>query len=101
MSNHALPNSCNVKTNIGAQFLRLVDHSFPKEHSLINRTTIKIGFRCLSNLGQVIANYNSKLMKEDDAQNLQDLQTAQNLRNNCNCKQKVECPLNAQCQEKK
>ena len=28
------PFSCNVKTNIGAKFLKLVDNSFPKEHPL-------------------------------------------------------------------
>ena len=44
------PFDCHVKTNIGAKFLRLIDQHFPKDHPLcplINRNTMKIGYRCL------------------------------------------------------
>ena len=58
------PFDCQVKTNIGAKFLRLIDQNFPKDHPLhplINRNTVKIGYRCLPNLKKVIAQHNSKI----------------------------------------
>ena len=90
------PFACNVKTNIGAKFLRLLDKIYPKGHilhPLLNRNTIKISYRCLPNLGNIIAKHNAKLLKEPAELQPQD--------SNCNCNNKDECPLDGQCQTDK
>ena len=81
--------------------MRLLDYHFPKEHPLhplINRNTIKISYRCLPNLGKVIAKHNSKVMKQN-LQTEENLQTAQNFKN-CNCRNKEGCPLMGECQQR-
>ena len=43
------PFSRNVRTNIGEQFLKLIDKNFPQNHPLrkvISRNTVKILYRC-------------------------------------------------------
>jgi hypothetical protein len=96
-------------SNIGATFVRLIDTHFPKKHPLhplFNRNTVKISYRCLPNLGQIISKHNSKVTKklldakENVQQNPQNLQQNQNLQNNCNYQNKEKCPLLGQCQTK-
>ena len=60
------PFSQNVMTNIGAEILKAVTSSFPKDHSLykiFNRNTIKISYRTTSSMQQVISRHNTKLLK--------------------------------------
>ena len=88
------PFALNVRTNIGAKFLQLIDKHFPPSHplsKLINRNTVKISYRCTPNLAKLISGHNSKILKER-------LPTP--LVRKCNCPKKKVCPLNGQCLEK-
>ena len=88
------PFALNVKTNIGAKFLQLIDKHFPPSHplsKLINRNTVKISYRCTPNLAKMISGHNSKILKE---------RLPKPLVKTCNCSRKKVCPLNGQCLEK-
>ena len=59
------PFSQNVSTNVGAKFLKLIDSCFPPQHPLakiMNRNTVKVGYRCMPNMSQVINNHNTKIL---------------------------------------
>ena len=46
------PFSRNVKTNVGAKFLRIIMRCFPADHPLhkiLNKNTIKVSYRCMPN----------------------------------------------------
>ena len=85
------PFSSNVSTNIGAKFLKLVDTCFPPSHPLskiINRNTVKVSYRCMPNMGQVIARHNHKVAKKEVQQPLP----------KCNCRGGIpKCPVNGAC----
>ena len=92
------PHSVNVKTNVGKEFLLLVDKHFPAGHllhSVLNRNTIKISYRCLPNMGRKIANQNSKILKAA-APNPTPQPKA-----TCNCQKsrKAECPVPGECKQ--
>ena len=86
------PFSANVSTNIGAKFLRIIDTCFPKAHILhkiINRNTIKVSYRCMPNMKQVLGKQNSKISKQN---------TAPSPPPGCNCQGgPTTCPLNGNC----
>ena len=84
------PFSKNVKTNIGGKFLKLINTCFPKYHPLhkiINRNTVKVSYRCMPNLKAAISRHNQKLLKENQAKDIQ--ATPQP---GCNCNP-GPCPL--------
>ena len=84
------PWSSAVKTNIGAQFLKLVDKHFPKGHplhKLLNRNTVKVSYRTTPNIKKIISSHNTKILKNIEADNIV---------KKCNCT-KMECPLNGEC----
>ena len=88
------PFALNVKTNIGAKFLQLIDKHFPPSHSLsklINRNTVKISYKCTPNLAKLISGHNSKIISES---------LPQPVVRKCNCPKKAVCPLNGKCLEK-
>ena len=73
------PYSCNVKTNVGAQFLSLLNKHFPKDHPLhkvINRNNIKVSYRCMPNLKQKIAMHNRRVRTSNQPE----------VNPGCNCK---------------
>ena len=86
------PFSRNVRTNIGEQFLKMIDKNFPKNHPLnkvINRNTVKISYRCMPNMKQKIAKHNVKVQKGET-----DTQTHYG----CNCSGVMgPCPLEGNC----
>ena len=85
------PYSKNVKTNIGAKFLRLIEKHFPqghKLHNIINRNTVKVSYRCLPNLSSIISSHNAKILRDSSQSVSEKL---------CNCRKKDECPLNGKC----
>ena len=87
------PFNMNIKTNIGAKFLRLIDDCFPPRHPLrkiFNRNTIKLSYRCTPNIGKVISARNAKLLADPPAQ---DDKT-------CSCTRNKECPLGKKCLSK-
>ena len=85
------PSFCqSLKTKIGAEFLKLIDICFPKEHPLskiINRNTVKVSPSCMSNVNTIISGINKK--KLGQTQSVSEDET-------CNCKQNP-CPLEGKC----
>ena len=85
----------NVATNVGQEFLKLIDKHFPPGHilhSVLNRSTVKISYRCLPSMGAVVAKHNAKILhggKNGGAHKPP----------SCNCqKSKVsDCPLPGAC----
>ena len=60
------PYSANIKTNVGKEFLNLVDKSFPKTnplHRLFTRQTLKISYKCMPNMAAEISKHNNKLLR--------------------------------------
>ena len=86
------PYSANVDTRIGAKFLQLIDTCFPQNHPLhkiINRNTVKVSYRTMSNMKQIISMHNSKVAYKPDNQPPP----------GCNCRAGTNaCPLNGACQ---
>jgi hypothetical protein len=89
------PYSQNVQTNVGKEFLKLIDKHFPNAdplHKILNRNTIKISYRCLPNMGRKIATHNSKILKKC-------LDPAPPPKAGCNCQKskKADCQLPGEC----
>ena len=79
------------------EFLKLFDFHFPPGHilhSVLNRSTIKVSYRCLPNMGAQVARHNSKVLR-----NSKEVMTRPPP--SCNCqKSKVEnCPLPGACNQ--
>ena len=86
------PYSLSVKTNIGKEFLKLIDKCFPKGHPLrkiINRQTVKVSYSTTHNIQKIISGKNAQILKVNKTQ-----ETA------CNCKKDSPCPLDGKCNEK-
>ena len=86
------PFNMNVKTNVGKVFLNLLDKHFNnnhKFHKICNRNNIKISYSCMPNVESIITNHNKKIMK-----------TNSNQPEPCNCRNKINCPLQSKCQDK-
>ena len=84
------PFNNSVKTNVGRKFLGLVKKNFPRNHryhQIFNRNTLKLSYCCTPNLGNIIKQHNSKILKGTPAPQLQQ----------CNCRTKQNCPLNGRC----
>ena len=65
------PYSLSVKINVGKEFLKLVDRSFPPDnplHKLFSRQTVKLGYRCMPNMKTEVSRHNCKVLKEDQVQ---------------------------------
>ena len=89
------PYSMNVATNVGQEFLKLIDKHFPPGnilHSVINRQTVKIGYRCMPSIEAKIAKHNSKILNSER-------KGGQAKPPSCNCqKSKVgDCPMPGAC----
>ena len=66
------PYNKNLKTNIGKEFLKLIDKNFPKDNKLskiINRKTVKISYSCTSNMRAIITAHNKKILNEQKQEN--------------------------------
>ena len=92
------PYSENVKTNVGAEFLKIVSNSFPKGHPLnplFNRNTVKISYRTTANMATVISRHNKKVIKE--SQKEPPVKKPEKL---CNCnKASLPCVMGGKCVE--
>ena len=85
------PFSRNLKTNIGKEFLKIIDKNFPKDHPLhkiINRKTVKVSYSCTQNIEAIIQSHNKKLL--DRRESTDDRA--------CNCRS--ECILPGKCRSK-
>ena len=79
------PFSKYVSTKIGKSFLTLLDLHFPKNHiyySIFNRNKIKVGYSCMQNIKSII-----------NKQNMEVLNNTNEIEENCNCRNKNNCPL--------
>ena len=84
------PFSRTVSTNVGKQFLNLIDKHFPRNHKfrkLFNRNNIKVSYGCMPNVGSVITAHNKRILE-----NIPPLEIG-----GCNCQVKNQCPLNGHC----
>ena len=86
------PYSLNVKTHVGAKFLKLIDKHFPPGtplHPVLNRNTVKVSYKCLPNMASILAKNNSKVLKSQNGQAQEN--------EKCNCRNKNDCPLPGKC----
>ena len=87
------PYSKHVASNIGKQFLNLIDTCFPptnKLHKILNRNTVKLTYRCMPNIKQNISNHNKTILTKESS--------TEDTTNNCNCRVKEKCPVDNKCQ---
>ena len=85
------PYSMNIQTNIGREFLNLVDKHFPKNHrynKIFNKNNIKVSYSCTDNLQTIIKKHNRKILETSKKPSTE---------NNCNCRKKNDCPLKNNC----
>ena len=82
------PFSGSVKTNIDKIFLQLLSKNFPtnqKTHKICGRTTVKISYSCIKNIGFIISAHNRSIL------NL----SVQSY--GCNFRVRNICPLKDEC----
>ena len=87
------PFASNVRTNIGAKFLKLIDKHFPPTNplsKLINRNNVKVSYMCTPNLARTISAHNSKVISQTLPK--------PNVKK-CSCPQNAVCPLGGECLE--
>ena len=61
------PFSRSVVTNVGKQFLRLLDIHFPRHnplHKIFNRSNVKVSYGCMPNIQAGINSHNKKSYKK-------------------------------------
>ena len=83
------PFNATVRTNVGAEFLLLLDRCFPKNHPLhkiCNRNTVKISYSCMANMEKIISSRNSKLLSKPNSED-----------KTCRCPKNATCPLDNKC----
>ena len=84
------PFSKSVVTNVGKEFLRLIDIHFPAHdplHKIFNRNTVKVSYGCAPNIKAMISSHNKNILEEKE--NLDS--------GHCNCRNPDECPLPGEC----
>ena len=89
------PFNKGVRTNVAATFLQIIEACFPPDHPLrpiLNRNTIKVSYRTMTNMTQVISKHNHKVIRDSKPAPIpkpSDL---------CNCKAPyLPCPLDNKC----
>ena len=85
-----IPYNTAVSTNIGKEFLRLVDKHFSNNRvfkKYFNRNTIKISYSCMPNMASIITSHNKKVLG----------QTKHTTEAGCNCRRGTTCPLDGKC----
>lgn len=91
------PYSKSVKTNVGKEFLKLIDKHFPehnKFNKIFNRSTVKVSYSCMPSMKSKINQHNKKVLQTTPAQ------TDEEPRRTCSCRQNTICPLNNNCLDK-
>ena len=86
------PFNKSLVTNIGKQFLNLVNKNFPSTSPLskvLNRKTIKVSFACTENMANKIKKHNKKLLTDEQPQEEND--------DLCNCRIPANCPVEGKC----
>ena len=82
-----------MKTNIGRDFLKLIDSAFPPSnplHKLFTRQTVKLSYKCMPNMAKAVAQHNVRVLKDDPQQHTQ--------QPGCNCQGgSALCPVQGKC----
>ena len=81
------PYNSRVRTNIGKEFLKLIDKHFPPNHTLrscVNRNSVKLSYSCMKNIKQIIQSHNNKI-----------LQRCNSVEKKCNCRE--TCVMGGEC----
>ena len=89
------PFNAAVTTDIGKQFLKLVDKHFHKNHplgKLLNRNTVKISYSCTKNIKSIISSHNAKVMNVDEQE-----PPREGKKCSCQRRNKHKCPLDNDC----
>ena len=86
------PFSMNVRSNVGKEFLSLLDRAFPPSnplHKLFTRQTVKISYKRMPNMAQAVAGHNTKVLNGDRQPDQQP---------GCNCQGGPgTCPVQGKC----
>ena len=99
------PFSMHVSTNIGKQFLKVVNKHFTsthRYHKIFNKNNLKISYFCMPNMKTIVHQQNRKLLSitsPSTGESTQPLNTAckKKTEKTCNCRNKNLCPLNQKC----
>ena len=86
------PYNSTVRTNVGREFLKLIDECFPPSHPLhriFNRKNVKVSYSTTPNIAQIISSKNTKILKTPEPE-----------KRTCNCPKDKVCPLDKKCLEK-
>ena len=87
------PFSGNCTTNIPKVFMSIIAECFPPGHVLrssFNPNTTKVSYKTMTNMAQVLAKHNAKVIAKD--------RPAPKVNEGCNCQDKPACPLPGRCQ---
>ena len=88
------PFSQHVRTNIGKEFLRLINKHFGnpshKLRKICNRNTLKMSYSCMPNIKSIISNHNKRILEE----------SVTTEEKPCNCRDTSNCPMNGRCNVK-
>ena len=88
------PFNAQVKTDIGKQFITLLNKHFPPRHKfrkLFNKNNVKLSYSCTKNMSSIISSHNKKVLADKGPTPLRS--------GGCNCRNKSECPMNGSCLE--
>lgn len=80
----------SVKTNLGRNFLNLINKNFPRHHpyrKIFNRNNVKLSYSCMPNMKSIIQSHNRAILYK------QPMITNEP----CNCRVRSNCPLNNKC----
>ena len=91
------PYSKSVATNVGKDFLKLLDKHFPSHNKfskIFNRRSVKVSYSCLPSMKSKINQHNKKILRESTT-STEEEQDA--IMRRCNCSVEAECPLDGFC----
>ena len=83
-----------MQTNIGREFLNLIEKCFPPNHKLrklFNRNNLKLSYSCTPNIKQIIDGHNKKILRQNTPSEEKITPKP------CNCRKANNCPLKGEC----
>ena len=94
------PFNKGVDTNVGKEFLKIVDRHFGKQRKdkldkIINRNTVKISYSCTANMENIISSHNKKILTRVNEEKKDNNTITTN--KTCNCRNPTDCPLEGKC----
>ena len=88
------PFSKNAQTNIGREFLNLIENCFPPNHklrTLFNKNNLKLSCSCSPNIKQIIDGHNKTILRQNTPPEEKTPPKP------CNCREPNKCPLKGEC----